>query len=1051
MQCDTRMGIHTYPRAKKCVDAYMSFRNLLTKNPNFGKDNEFYQTIYSRDKPAGLTDDYFTLWKGQYQTTIDRTKVALESDDLVKRQTNFDPKYRIGPFYDNQSNAATLKTPSLANTSINNDAVWSSSNPNGWIFENTNAPVSACAEWCNANPMCSAIEVTAGWGNRGRCRMYMGDNLPTVGRTGYHVYKKPSLPNGELYSNRASTSIENPRLMKPTPNELKDIKWSNRIVTSTNPYKTIHHGEISPNNHTNIAGALVPYDYLTVNDCLNQCQTDQRCWAVVTGHNKKDENAKWCKFYGSSYATTKGRQNSVRDPKTRSYIYEKDTPCVFTYDKWKDCTQKCGTGSVQTRNIKPLYPVDANVDTELDPNGVQTCKIQEDTYTETRDCPVVPCQVDCVTDFVSTPSECSKDCGGGIQTFDRRIVTQGANGGRSCPSPDSDFMKEKIVQSCNTHVCTGPKVDCEVTEWGAPYECDPKTGRGKMDAKTYNQGKNGGRKCTTSDLKGVPTFCDVDCIPIYDCGECTPPCGGESTSSGKKKCVLVSTVPKRGNGKECNAPAERLIDCDNTRPCESETCVMQDWSSNACTANCLRRSNANSTVAAGRVMHTYKTYWKKDPVYRLYTDDPRKDGKEVYEVHRRKGTLDDCKLSCSSRPNCNFFRRSKNAKYDDEQATCVLYGSKNPETEVNSQLKKNTKFQINGCEGESPPKSIILNCPENSAIDSVSVKYGRWDNNVCLHNTVTRNTPPSFRVYTTNAHVGKQSANMGDFSQVIRDVIKRDDPAPNIYKQYQVDYVCQGSSFQTQPPQSTDIGTSLDSASILYSKNNGSVSGDTYCDGGWELGDGNRRKKLRCVSGTTVADPRGSAYNNNPVECKDVMANVAGNLGSWHYQCTLSGTLPEIHNLKPKCSKPRSALNRVQLKRSGNNFKYEYSCSKTNASKLSGNLTPKIIATQYDGGPVQNLTQFDIDCGRTSALTSFVLTSDPHYAAQYECQDFTTPAANLATCRDLNTPNYPLFDKSIATLPLHNIACNSDEVLTRIKFNVDNASDTGSYAYRCCK
>lgn len=105
-----------------------------------------------------------------------------------------------------------------------------------------------------------------------------------------------------------------------------------------------------------------------------------------------------------------------------------------------------------------------------------------------EDCNTQPCPVDCVVEWETDWSECSKTCGAGKQTLSRNIVTQVAHGGVACPADKED--------DCNEHPCP---VDCEGT-WGGWGECSATCGGGTQIRKfsVTNPGSAGGRGCPAS-------------------------------------------------------------------------------------------------------------------------------------------------------------------------------------------------------------------------------------------------------------------------------------------------------------------------------------------------------------------------------------------------------------------------------------------------------------------------------------------------------------------------------------------------------------------------
>merc|ERR1719353_2202330 len=91
-------------------------------------------------------------------------------------------------------------------------------------------------------------------------------------------------------------------------------------------------------------------------------------------------------------------------------------------------------------------------------NGGAECPIM----IEKEPCNMQPCPIDCVVGEWSEFGLCSKDCGGGIQTRGRRALTEDEHGGEPCGD-----LSETI--ECNMDACDMP---CEIeAEWGEWSEC----------------------------------------------------------------------------------------------------------------------------------------------------------------------------------------------------------------------------------------------------------------------------------------------------------------------------------------------------------------------------------------------------------------------------------------------------------------------------------------------------------------------------------------------------------------------------------------------------
>lgn len=83
------------------------------------------------------------------------------------------------------------------------------------------------------------------------------------------------------------------------------------------------------------------------------------------------------------------------------------------------------------------------------------------------------------------------------------------------------------------------------------------------------------------------------------------------------------------------------------------------------------------------------------------------------------------------------------------------------------------------CEGVES----TLSCP--NGIKSGNIKYGRWDNNSCVHPTVSSTTPSKIQNYELPQSILGKNTYTGTIHTLLNS-----DPYPGVYKQYTVDYTC---------------------------------------------------------------------------------------------------------------------------------------------------------------------------------------------------------------------------------------------------------------------
>jgi hypothetical protein len=112
---------------------------------------------------------------------------------------------------------------------------------------------------------------------------------------------------------------------------------------------------------------------------------------------------------------------------------EISTDCqVSDWSNWSNCNRSCDGGTQErTRSII----------TAPKGNGFSCPELKQ-----TKVCNIEVCPVDCVVSDWSNWSDCTRDCGGGIQERTRSIITQQKGTGTLCP-------EVKQIKICNTEVC----------------------------------------------------------------------------------------------------------------------------------------------------------------------------------------------------------------------------------------------------------------------------------------------------------------------------------------------------------------------------------------------------------------------------------------------------------------------------------------------------------------------------------------------------------------------------------------------------------------------
>ncbi len=267
-------------------------------------------------------------------------------------------------------------------------------------------------------------------------------------------------------------------------------------------------------------------------------------------------------------ATANGRACPASDEVEPCNVIPCDIDCkAGDWSEWGQCSTECGPG-VRSRS--------RTVTTQKQGGGADCPPLKEIV-----DCGNQPCPINCVVGDWSEWTDCSKQCGGGVQRRSRPILIKDANGGQACPALDDE-------RPCNTDACP---IDCTVDDWSEWGQCSTSCGPGSRtrtrSIRTPREGS--GADCPplseTTDCGNQP--CPTDCV-VSEWSEWTPcdlSCGGGS--SMRTRTIISS-------------PANGGIDCPSliqVKPCNNQACdkdcEVSDWSPwSACDVGC---GGGNST------------------------------------------------------------------------------------------------------------------------------------------------------------------------------------------------------------------------------------------------------------------------------------------------------------------------------------------------------------------------------------------------------------------------------------------------------------------------
>ena len=250
-----------------------------------------------------------------------------------------------------------------------------------------------------------------------------------------------------------------------------------------------------------------------------------------------------------------GKQCGVEDTSDDDVIIVTDNPVDGYWHDWEEfsaCTKTCGGGTkTRTRTCSPPK------------NGGNDC---EGSSTETVACNTHNCPIDGVWSEWSVFSDCSKSCGGGLQSR-TRTCTPPLYGGKDCEGSTIETV------SCNTQVCDSDGVWSAFSEWSG---CSKTCGGGTQSRSRTCDGQAGDGADCVGDATETRS-CNEEACPIDGVwsgwtvvSECSQQCGGG---------VLVRTrtcTPPQNGGKDCIGEATETVSC-NDDPCPVDG-VWGEWS-----------------------------------------------------------------------------------------------------------------------------------------------------------------------------------------------------------------------------------------------------------------------------------------------------------------------------------------------------------------------------------------------------------------------------------------------------------------------------------------
>ena len=245
--------------------------------------------------------------------------------------------------------------------------------------------------------------------------------------------------------------------------------------------------------------------------------------------------------------------------------------------------------------------------------------------------------INCVGSFVNT-GECSKTCGGGIQTKTYTITTPAQYGGTACPNLNGDTE----TQPCNTQPCP---IDCEGS-YGEFSQCS-KTCGGGTRIKTYEittPAQHGGTPCPISPPINETCNtqpCPIDCEGSYgEFSQCSKTCG-----SGTRTKTYEITTPAQHGGTPCPTSLPINETC-NTQPCPLD-CIGAFNTINKCSKEC---GGGKETVQ-----------------YTIY-QEAQHGGKPCEYTDGYTDRIDCNIFECENKLDTPYYKRFKPLEYNKDRA-----------------------------------------------------------------------------------------------------------------------------------------------------------------------------------------------------------------------------------------------------------------------------------------------------------------------------------------------------------------------------------------------
>ncbi|XP_078367511.1 coadhesin-like isoform X2 [Oculina patagonica] len=214
------------------------------------------------------------------------------------------------------------------------------------------------------------------------------------------------------------------------------------------------------------------------------------------------------------------------------------------WESWSNCSATCGGGRrARSRKCDNRSPQHGGKDcSDLGPS------------TQTIECNTNSCSVDGGYSSWGPYGDCSKTCGGGVQTRDRTCTNPPpANGGKDC----SELGPSSSTRKCNEKPCG---IDGGYSEWEEWSDCSLSCGGGKRSRHrqcTNPVPQHGGKDCKELGPATETEDCNTNGCPVdggygewREWGECSKTCGKKKGTMRRNR--LCNNPQPQNGGEDCS-------------------------------------------------------------------------------------------------------------------------------------------------------------------------------------------------------------------------------------------------------------------------------------------------------------------------------------------------------------------------------------------------------------------------------------------------------------------------------------------------------------------